>query len=160
MGPTDKLVLLYIAWRTRNPRHPYYLTADDIAEATGLSERTVRRALFSLEALGRIEADRTHGPGRRLGWTLPKVPHDAFRSSAAAYSGHSGTPDTVTPPTPDRESATPDTVTGKSGHSGTRIDTTCIDAPVIPHEAFQAMRDQLRAGKTKPRPNSYRQAQP
>ena len=66
---TQKLVLVYLAWRIRDPARPFYLSAEAIAAGTGLGHSTVRHALEDLVAAGHVvAAPRT---GRPTGWTLP-----------------------------------------------------------------------------------------
>jgi hypothetical protein len=65
LSPTERLVL-YVLANNLDPtdQRSAYLSQKEIAAATGLGERTVRRALGALVLAGRIRRERRYGQWR------------------------------------------------------------------------------------------------
>lgn len=94
LPPTQKLVLIALADQA-NDKGECWPGATSISKRTGLSDRTIRRAMRDLEDAGYLRT--RFRSGHSSMFTVPLI-HTPDRVSAPTPDSLSGTPDTVSPP--------------------------------------------------------------
>lgn len=106
LSPVEKVVLVSLACRANKDTGKCWPSIEDQHRRTGASERSVQRALRSLETKGHISIE------QRTGTTPMYTVHPRHSDTP--------TPATVTPQGVPASQETPATVTHRSRHSGTQ----------------------------------------
>lgn len=101
LTPPQKLTLFALHSHWSQSRPAVFPSVPRLARLTSLSERTVRRAVAELEAIGVLVVTRRHGQSNTHVMQFDALPQ---------HPGHDVTPDTVSPLT--ERQATPATVSG------------------------------------------------